>query len=68
MHGPSLLFAVMILVMVTTLTLLFAWLSNRDALGMREWFGGCLLAMVNIAVFLARPPPLPPCRSSSCRP
>lgn len=56
MHGPSLLFAVMILVMVTTLTLLFAWLSNRDALGMREWFGGCLLAMVNIAVFLARPP------------
>jgi diguanylate cyclase (GGDEF)-like protein len=55
MHGPTLLFAVLILIAVTTLAVFFAWISNKTIGGIREWFFGFLLSLVNTALFLAKP-------------
>lgn len=59
MHSPTLLLAVLILMTLITGVLFFAWLLNKDVDGLREWFGGFLVALVNIALFLAKPP-MPP--------
>ena len=56
MHGPTLLFAVLILVSVMALAVFFAWVSNKEARGVREWFFGFVLSLINIALFLAKPP------------
>jgi diguanylate cyclase (GGDEF)-like protein len=59
MHSPTLVIAVLVLVAVVTGILFFAWRSNRDIEGLREWFLGYLAALVNICLFLAKPP-VPP--------
>jgi diguanylate cyclase (GGDEF)-like protein len=56
MHSPTLVISVLVLVAVVTGILFFAWRSNQDIEGLREWFLGYLAALVNISLFLARPP------------
>lgn len=59
MHSPTLVIALLILVAVVTGILFFAWKSNPNMGGLREWFWGFLAALVNISLFLAKPT-LPP--------
>lgn len=62
MHSPTLVIALLILVAVVTGILFFAWKSNPNMGGLREWFWGFLAALVNISLFLAKPT-LPPIMS-----
>lgn len=51
--NPHLLFAVYLLVISMTVVLFFAWRSNREVQGLKEWFFAYISAFVNITIFIS---------------
>lgn len=52
----NLLLALYVLIIPMTLVLLAVWQFNKEIRGVREWFLGYLVALINMTFFILNPP------------